>query len=49
MTLGTLEEKRNGVFWWSMPRGKNWEDLLDSSSVCEETAYLNWVYRFSLE
>jgi hypothetical protein len=27
----------------------NWEDLLDSSSACEETSYLNDVEKFGLE
>jgi hypothetical protein len=26
-----------------MPRSYNWEDLLDSSSVCEETIFLNGI------
>jgi hypothetical protein len=33
ITLPTVEKQRNGVFWHSLPRGYNWENLLDSSSV----------------
>jgi hypothetical protein len=45
--LATLEEQRNSVFCHSMLIGYTLEDLLDSSSVCEETVFLNSIQRLS--
>jgi hypothetical protein len=38
-----MEEQENGVFWKSMLRGFNLEDLLYSSSVCKEITVLNVI------
>jgi hypothetical protein len=35
--------KVNDVFWWSMLRSFKWAYLLDKSSVCEETNFLNGI------
>jgi hypothetical protein len=50
--LATVEEHRNRVFWQSMTRGYNWEDLLDSSfvkfsAVCKDTDFLTGKETYS--
>jgi hypothetical protein len=45
--LVTLGEQRNRAFCHSMLRDYNLEDLLVSSSVCEETAFLNGIQRLA--
>jgi hypothetical protein len=48
-TLSLTEEQRGNIFWRSVPRGYDWEDLFYSSSAFEETAFLNGVELFSLK
>jgi hypothetical protein len=45
ITLATLEEQRQKF----MPRGYDWEDLLDSSSVCKERTDIQSTVRLLWE
>jgi hypothetical protein len=41
--LQQWKKGKNGVFWQSVLRSYEWEDLLNRSSDCEGTAFLNGV------
>jgi hypothetical protein len=51
ITLATIEEKKNSVFWWSLPRYYNWYDtrIMKNSSVYERTTFFKGTERVSLE